>query len=125
MMKMIIRMNDYKIAKDNQYSLQDIYNTLNHMFLTVGLPRIESEANALTYVDNGRAEDFSLFGQIVNVLKKQSWFMDNVSAWLLYEKDDDDTSDTFTEEDLLEHYTVNNYRQGSGYISNTTFLNNK
>jgi virulence-associated protein VapD len=125
MMKMIIRMNDYKIAKDNQYSLQDIYNTLNHMFLTVGLSRIESEANALTYVDNSRAEDFSLFGQIVNVLKKQSWFMDNVSAWLFYEKDDDDTSDTFTEEDLLEHYTVNNYRQGSGYISNTTFLNNK
>lgn len=125
MMKMIIRMNDYKIAKDNQYSLQDIYNTLNHMFLTVGLSRIESEANALTYVDNSRAEDFSLFGQIVNVLKKQSWFMGNVSAWLFYEKDDDDTSDTFTEEDLLEHYTVNNYRQGSGYISNTTFLNNK
>lgn len=125
MMKMIIRMNDYKIAKDNQYSLQDIYNTLNHMFLTVGLSRIESEANALTYVDNSRAEDFSLFGQIVNVLKKQSWFMDNVSAWLFYEKDDDDTSDTFTEEDLLEYYTVNNYRQGSGYISNTTFLNNK
>lgn len=125
MMKMIIRMNDYKIAKDNQYSLQDIYNTLNHMFLTVGLSRIESEANALTYVDNSRAEDFSLFGQIVNVLKKQSWFMDNVSAWLFYEKDDDDTSDTFTEKDLLEHYTVNNYRQGSGYISNTTFLNNK
>ena len=125
MMKMIIRMNDYKIAKDNQYSLQDIYNTLNHMFLTVGLSRIESEANALTYVDNSRAEDFSLFCQIVNVLKKQSWFMDNVSAWLFYEKDDDDTSDTFTEEDLLEHYTVNNYRQGSGYISNTTFLNNK
>ena len=51
--------------------------------------------------------------------------MDNVSAWLLYETDDDDTSDTFTEDDLLEHYTVNNYRQGSGYISNTTFLNNK
>ncbi len=50
MMKMIIRMNDYKIAKDNQYSLQDIYNTLNHMFFTVGLPRIESEANTLTYV---------------------------------------------------------------------------
>lgn len=104
MMKMIIRMNDYKITKDNQYSLQDIYNTLNHMFLTVGLPRIESEANTLTYVDSGRVEDFSLFGQIVNVLKKQSWFMDNVSAWLLYERDDDDTSNSFTEEDLLEHY---------------------
>ena len=48
--------------------------------------------------------DFSLFGQIVNTLKRQAWFMDNVSVWRLCDSDDSDSPDDFNEEDLLIHY---------------------
>jgi hypothetical protein len=47
---------------------------------------------------------FSLFGKIVNTLKKQTWFMDNVAVWRLYDSDDSDSPEDFNEEDLLTHY---------------------
>ncbi len=34
----------------------------------------------MIYRDYGRAGDFSLFGKIANTLKRQAWFMDNVSV---------------------------------------------
>ena len=93
MLKMVIRMNDDKITAENKYRLDGIYNTINHTFQTVGLPRMEDGSGALVFRDCGRARDFSLFGRIVNTLKRQTWFMDNVSVWRLC------------------------HRQGSGYIS--------
>ena len=48
--------------------------------------------------------DFSLFGRIVNTLKRHAWFMDNVSVWRLCDSDDSDSPDDFNEEDLLIHY---------------------
>ena len=39
MLKMVIRMNDDKITAENKYRLDGIYNTINHTFQTVGLPR--------------------------------------------------------------------------------------
>ena len=41
MLKMVIRMNDDKITAENKYRLDGIYNTINHTFQTVGLPRME------------------------------------------------------------------------------------
>ena len=47
---------------------------------------------------------FGRFGRIVNKLKKQGRFMDNVSVWRLYDSDDSDNPMDFSEEDLLAHY---------------------
>ena len=76
MLKMVIRMNDDKITAENKYRLDGIYNTINHTFQTVGLPRMEDGSGALVFRDCGRARDFSLFGRIVNTLKRQTWFME-------------------------------------------------
>ena len=46
MLKMVIRMNDDKITAENKYRLDGIYNTINHTFQTVGLPRMEDGAGA-------------------------------------------------------------------------------
>ena len=104
MLKMIIRMDDDKITAEKKYHLDGIYSTLNSTFQTVGLPRIEDGSSSLVYRDCGRARDFSLFGKIVNTLKRQTWFMDNVLVWRLYDSDDSDNPDDFNEEDLLTHY---------------------
>ena len=104
MLKMIIRMNDHKIIKEKKYHLDGIYSTINNTFLTMGFPRVEDGSDALVYRDCGRARDFSLFGKIVNTLKKQTWFMDNVAVWRLYDSDDSDSPEDFNEEDLLTHY---------------------
>jgi len=99
MLKMVIRMNDDKITAENKYRLDGIYNTINHTFQTVGLPRMEDGSGALVFRDCGRARDFSLFGRIVNTLKRQTWFMDNVSVWRLCDSDDSDSPDDFNEEE--------------------------
>lgn len=104
MLKMIIRMNDDKIIAENKYHLDGIYSTLNNVFHTAGLPRMEDGSGALVYRDCGWARDFSLFGKIVNTLKRQAWFMDNVSVWRLCDSDDSDSPEDFNEEDLLMHY---------------------
>lgn len=97
-------MDDDKITTEKKYHLDGIYSAINNTFLTVGLPRIEDGSGALVYRDCGRAKDFSLFGKIVNTLKKQTWFMDNVAVWRLYDSDDSDSPEDFNEEDLLTHY---------------------
>ena len=84
--------------------MDGIYSTINNTVLTVGLSHIEDGSGALVYRDCGRARDFSLFGKIVNTLKRQTWFMDNVAVWRLYDSDDSDSSENFNEEDLLTHY---------------------
>ena len=104
MLKMMIRMNDDKIIKEKKYHLDGIYSTINNTFLTMGFPRVEDGSDALVYRDCGRARDFRLFGKIVNTLKKQTWFMDNVAVWRLYDSDDSDSPEDFNEEDLLTHY---------------------
>ena len=95
MLKMMICMDNEKIAAEQKYHLESIYNTLNNTFHNAGLLRMEDNSGALVYRDCGRAKDFSLFGKIVNLLKKQAW---------LYDSDDSDNPDDFNEEDLLTHY---------------------
>ena len=92
---MMIRMDDDKITTEKKYHLDGIYSTINNTFLTMGLLRIEDGSGALVYRDCGRTRDFSLFGKIVNTLKKQAWFMDNVAVWRLYDSDDSDSPEDF------------------------------
>lgn len=40
----------------------------------------------------------------MNTLKKQSWFMENVTEWRLYDSDESDDPEEFNEEDLLSRY---------------------
>lgn len=104
MLKMLIRMDNDKINIEKKYKLEGIYTTIDNAFLKMGLPRIADTSGALVYCDNGNAKDYGRFGKIVNTLKKQSWFMDNVVAWRMYDSDNSDTPDDFNEEDLLVHY---------------------
>ncbi|RZT01195.1 hypothetical protein [Cuneatibacter caecimuris] len=104
MLKMIIRMDDNKINAEKIYHLDCIYHTIDQAFHSAGLPRMEDRSGALVYRDCGRAVDFGLFGKIVNALKRQAWFMDNVAVWQLCDSDDSDSPEDFNEEDLLAHY---------------------
>lgn len=70
----------------------------------MGFPRMGDTADSLVYQDNGHSKDYGRFGKIVNTLKKQAWFMDNVAVWILYDSEYSDSTDDFNEEDLLNHY---------------------
>ena len=104
MLKMIIRMDDNKINIEKKYRLDGIYKTIDNAFFKMGLPRMEDASGSLVYRDNGRTTDYGRFGKIVNTLKRQPWFMENVVEWLFCDSDDSDSPDEFNEEDLLNHY---------------------
>lgn len=104
MLKMIIQMDDNKINNEKKYRLDGIYSAIDNAFAKMGLPRMEDASDSLVYRDNGQSKDYGRFGKIVNILKKQAWFMDNVTVWRLCDSDDSDSPDDFSEEDLLNHY---------------------
>ena len=104
MLKMMIRMNDQKIRAERKYRPDGIYRTIDRTFLQMGFPRMQDSSGFLVYCDNGSSRDYGRFGRIVNTLKRQSWFMDNVEVWRFCDSDDSDDPNDFNEEDLLGHY---------------------
>lgn len=104
MLKMAISMNEDKINMEGKYKSASIYIAIENAFSQMGFRRISDGTNSLLYCDNGDTRDYGRFGKIVNTLKRQPWFMDNVSEWLLYDSDDSEYPEDFNIEDLLNHY---------------------
>lgn len=104
MLKMMISMNYDKIATEKRYSIDGIYATIDNLFSKLGLSRLERSQDGLIYHGNGNARDYGRFGRVVNTLKRQAWFMDNVDEWRLFDSDDAENPEDFNEEDLLLHY---------------------
>lgn len=106
MLMMKIEMNADKIQAEKRYTLSSINRTIESAFSQMQLRKVEDASGALLYRDTGNARDYGRFGKIVNTLKKQSWFMDNVSVWRLYNSEDSDNLNDCSEEDLLLHYQL-------------------
>ena len=104
MLKMMICMNQNKINSERKYNLDSIHEIIDNMFLNLGLPSAGHTSKQWVYRDNGDDRDYGRFGRIVNTLKRQEWFMDNVEAWRFFDSDDSDDPEDFNEEDLLSHY---------------------
>lgn len=104
MLKMLICMNQDKINAERKYNLDSMHETINALFLNLGLSSMRNTSGQWVYRDNGDMRDYGRFGRVVNTLKRQAWFMDNVETWRFYDSDDSDNSEDFNEEDLLSHY---------------------
>ena len=104
MLMMKIEMNTDKIQAEQRYTLSAINRTIESAFARMQLRKVEDVSGALMYRDSGNARDYGRFGKVVNTLKKQPWFMDNVSVWRLYDSEYSDNLSDCNEEDLLLHY---------------------
>lgn len=104
MLKMMICMDCNKVNIGKKYSIDAIHSTIDSMFEKLELLCQEKTPELRVYRGNGDAKDYGRFGRIVNILKRQEWFMDNVAQWRLYDSDDSDNPQDFNEEDLLIHY---------------------
>ena len=84
MLMMKIEMNADKIQAEQRYTMSAINRTIESAFAQMQLRKVEDASGAL--------------------LKKQPWFMENVSVWRLYDSEDSDNLNDCSEEDLLLHY---------------------
>ena len=103
MIKMLIKMDENRIKESEKYSLDKVYSALDRIFRDKGMVKVSTD-NGIEYCGNDRPIDFAYFGKIMIGLKKQDWFMDNVSEWLFCSNDDTDDANVFNQEDLLIHY---------------------
>lgn len=102
MIKMIIKMDEGKIALLKEYSTDHVYKVLDNVFDQYGYHMEQVEGNR-EYRGTGDPRDFGRFGRIYNGLKKQQWFVQTVSTWLLCNSDDVDDPNDFSVEDLLNY----------------------
>ena len=103
MIKMIIKMNDEKIAEQHDYAIEQVYSNIDRIFKSKGMEKKEIDGG-MEYAGHELPTDFAYFGKIMIGLKKQPWFMDNASVWMFCSNDDSDDVNDFDEEDLLAHY---------------------
>lgn len=106
MFQMIIQLNEEKIVSENKYELEKMYNKLDEVFHNKHFIRLQGGDYARVYQGTDDYKDFGRLGCIYLALKKQEWFMDNVSVWLLLESEDSGEPYDFSEEDLIAHCRI-------------------
>jgi hypothetical protein len=100
MIKMQIIMDDDKIAREKQYTVDKIHSTLDGYFINkLGMKK----GTDGFYLGTGSGTDFSRFGLAYSTLSEKNWFLDNVKAWLYYNSDASYDPDDFVVEDFKEH----------------------
>ncbi len=103
MIKMIIRLDEEKILRNQDYSKDRILAALDRIFAKTGMSRVDT-LRGTEYCGQGISSDFARFGKIMLGLKEQDWFMDNAKDWILCNSDDSEDPNEFEEEDLMAHY---------------------
>ena len=103
MYKMVIGLNEEKIINDKNLEIETIYDKLDSIFGKRGF-KLSIENDYRTYSGSGAAVDYPNLGIILNGLKKQDWFIKNLSVWLLCTNEDSDDPNDFEEEDLIEYF---------------------
>ena len=105
MYKMIICLNEEKIIKESELKLETIYEKLDTIFGKRGFT-LSMDNDRRVYSGTGADTDYPNLGIILNGLKKQDWFVSNLSVWLLCTNEDSDDPRDFEEEDLVEYFGI-------------------
>lgn len=80
MFKMEIALDESKIKDAGQFSVEEITRQLDTVLQSQNLKKTGDGV----FVGSGTPQDFAYFGNAINTLKKQSWFMPYVTKWLWY-----------------------------------------
>lgn len=95
MMKMKVQLNEKKIEKNSEYTVDEINNMVIKVAQDRGITKITEKG---LFIGNDDNNDFSNFGLIVLYLAKQNWFLPYVKNWILYaEEETDDLAKYFRE----------------------------
>lgn len=105
MLKLEIKFDEAKIATEGQYKVESLYKTLINLFDKYDIVYEIEADGTYAFLGTGKSSDYGYFGQLITALKKQNWFLSNVSKWIWYNSDDGADEDDFAVEDVLLHYT--------------------
>lgn len=103
MYKMIICLNENKIINEGKLDINHLYEKLDSIFSKRGFV-LSFDNKQRVYSGTNSSSDYPNLGVILNGLKKQEWFVDNIVMWLLCNNEDSDNPNEFDEEDLVEYF---------------------
>lgn len=87
MMKMLIQLDEEKIANDGLYELNDIWQQLDGKFAEQNCVKEVQADNSVIYRGNPFKKDhFSAFGALFRALTNSRWFTENCKVWKLCEE---------------------------------------
>ena len=92
MMKMKVQMNEKKIEKSGEYTVEQLNNMVIEVAKRKGITKRDEKG---LFIGNDDDKDFSNFGRIVLYLVDQEWFLPLVKTWVLYEDDDENDLKTY------------------------------
>ena len=75
MLKLEIKMDENKINKEQRYTTDTIYQTLEQTFTRYNLRKESEPDGTVVFYGNGQPKDYGAFGYIITSLKEKSWFM--------------------------------------------------
>ena len=85
MMKMLISLDENKIATEGKYDINKINSYLEKSFAKRGMQRDKDN-----WYING---NFTTCGSLILKLSRTEWFMDNLLEWLWFDTTDSSTDD--------------------------------
>lgn len=105
MLKLEIKLDEFKIQSKHKYDADSIYQALEKSFLKHDIPMTQESDGTLIFCGKGRPSDYGAFGGIIPLLKDKDWFMDYVIKWMWYNSDDGVDEEDYSVEDVLYFYT--------------------
>jgi len=97
MIKMVIELDEEKIAREDQYDVAEMWKHIDAYFQEKRIPKISTGV----YAGRGLPSDFGNIGGFYIRFHRCDWFVDNVLVWDWYNSDGEDDPEDFRVESFL------------------------
>ena len=105
MLKLEIKINESLVEQEAKYSLNNIYQTLDKLFLDCDFNKTNLPDGTICYSGKGKKYDYGNFGHLIITLKTKEWFLPYLEKWLWYNSDEGANENDYAIEDVLYFYT--------------------
>ena len=107
MMKMLIKLDEDKIRADGKYDVAAVWNWIDKQFARYNCIKESKGEGKVLYSGNPISDYFTCMGLSYLSLRKQQWFAQYCSEWVLYSNEDDEDL-PLSDEDLLAKERMKN-----------------
>lgn len=115
-MRMIVRLDEEKIAREGKYDVDKLYSILNNYVKKQGLKISKDvDGNYVWEGDGDLKKEIVQFCNVYNTLKWEATFFYNVKMWIGYEPYAFCGNDSLYPVDLIKHWSEEYKKNGKMY----------
>lgn len=84
MLRLEIKMDNYRIVEEHRYDINMIYYTINRLFSSCGICKEERPDGTMVFFGSSRTDNEADFRHIVSVISGAPWFSRENVRWFWY-----------------------------------------